>query len=106
MAFVSVKNSIISWSIFREELIAHPGDINNNTFFSQLVNLKKKGSVTEHIKQFQHPSLRVKNVSKDNLLDLFIGTLKDNIQHEVRLFKPPSLEKTFMMAGRLKVKIW
>ena len=47
------KDSIISWSIFIEELIAHYGDINNNTFFIQLVNLKQKGSVTEHIKQFQ-----------------------------------------------------
>ena len=33
----------------------------------------------------------------DILLDLFIGTLKDNIQHEVRLFKPTSLEKGFMV---------
>ena len=41
------KDSIISWSIFKKELIAHCGDINNNTFFSQLVNLKQKGSVTE-----------------------------------------------------------
>ena len=46
------KESIISWSIFTEELIAHYGDINSNTFFSQLVNLKQKGSVTDHIKQF------------------------------------------------------
>ena len=46
------KDSIISWSIFTEELIAHYGDINNNTLFSQLVNLKQKGPVTEHINQF------------------------------------------------------
>ena len=79
------KESIISWSIFIKELIAHCGDINSNTFFSQLVNLKKKGPVTEHIKQFQQLSLRVKNISEYNLLDLFIGTLKDNLQHEAPL---------------------
>ena len=80
------KYSIISWSIFTEELIAHYGDINSNTFFIQLVSLEQKGPVIEHIKQFQQLSLRVKNILEDNLLDLFIGTLKDNIQHELRLF--------------------
>ena len=40
------KMTIISWSIFTEELIAHYGELNRNTFFNQLVNLKKKGSVT------------------------------------------------------------
>ena len=79
-------------------MIAHYGDINNSTFFSQLVNLKQKGLVTEHIQQFQQPSLRVKNISEDNLLDRFIGTLKDNIQHEVHLFEPSSLENDFTMA--------
>ena len=83
-------------------MIAHYGDINNNTFFSQLVNLKKQGSVTDNIKQFQQLSLTVKNISKDNLLDLFIGTLKDNIQHEMHLFEPSSLEKAFMMERKVE----
>ena len=52
--FCDHKNeSIISRSIFIEELISHYEDINRNTLFSQLVNLKQKGLVTEHIKQFQ-----------------------------------------------------
>ena len=33
-------------------------------------------------------SLRAKNILEDNLLDLFMGTLNGNIQHEVHLFKP------------------
>ena len=57
------KESIISWSIFTKEMFAHYGDINKNTFFSQLVNLKQKGSVTKHIKKFKQPSLIVKNIS-------------------------------------------
>ena len=58
------RESIISWSIFTEELIAHYGDINSNTFFSQLVNLKQEGPVTDHIKQFQQLIPRVKNFQK------------------------------------------
>ena len=98
------KESIISWSIFIKELITHYRDINNNTFFIQLVNLKQKCQITEHIKQFRKLSLRVKNILEDNLLDIFIVTLKYNIQHEVRLFEPSSLEKTFMMARKVESK--
>ena len=60
------KEYIISWSIFTKEMFEHYGDINKNTFFSQLVNLKKKGLVTNHIKQFRQLSLRVKNISEVN----------------------------------------
>ena len=70
-----------------------------------MVNLKQKGLVIEHIRQFQHLSLRVKNISEDNLLDLFIGTLKDNLQHEVCFFEPSSLEKAFVMARKVESKI-
>ena len=82
-------------------MIAHYGDINSKTFFRQLVNLKQKGLVTDYIKQFQQLSLRVKNISEDKLLYLFIGTLKYNIQHEVCLFEPSSLEKASMMARKV-----
>ena len=100
----SKKESIISWSIFTKKLIAHFGDINNNTLFTQLVNIKKERSVTDHFKQFQYLSLKVKNISEDNLLDFFIGTLKDNIQHEVCIFEPSSLEKDFVMARKVENK--
>ena len=85
-------------------MISHYGDINNNTFFSQLVNLQQKVQLHNTSKQFQQLSLRVKNILEDNLLDLFIGTLKDNIQHEVHLFEPSSLEKDFMMARKVERK--
>ena len=76
----------------------------NNTFFIQLVNLKQKGLVVEHIQQFQKLSLRVKNIPTNNLLDLFMGTLKDNIQHELRILEPTSLEKAFKLARRVESK--
>ena len=40
----------------------------------------------------------------DKLLDLFIGTLKYNIQHEVNLFKPTSLEMAFMVERKFEGK--
>ena len=85
------KNTIISWSVFTEELIAYHNDVKSNSFFTQLINLRQKGPIIEHIQQFQRLSLRVDVIPHDKFLNLFIGTFKDNIQHEVCLFKPTSL---------------
>ena len=87
-----------------EELITHYGDINNNTLFSELVNILQRGPITEHIHQFQKLSLRVKNVSQDNLLDLFMGTLKESIHHEVCLFEVKYLEHAFKLARKVECK--
>ena len=46
----------------------------------------------------------MKNISEDNLLDLFIGTLKDKIQHEVHLFEPSSLSNDLMMERKVESK--
>ena len=43
-------------------------------------------------------------IPNDKLLDLFIRTLKDKIQHEVCLFKPTSVEKDFMVARKFESK--
>jgi hypothetical protein len=44
---------LITWTIFTEEMISYYEDTRSNTFFSQLINLKQKGSVTKHIENFQ-----------------------------------------------------
>ena len=88
------KNTIITWSIFTEELITYYDDVKSNSF-TQFINIRKKGPLIEHIQQFQKLSVRVEGIADDKLLDIFIGTLKDNIQHEVRLFEPTSLEKAW-----------
>jgi hypothetical protein len=46
----------------------------------------------------------VEGTLDDKLLDLFIGTLKDNIQHEVHIFEQISLEKDFMVAMKVESK--
>ena len=53
---------IITWSIFTEKMIAHYEDTKRNTFFSQLINLKQKGSVVEHIEDFQKLNIRVTSI--------------------------------------------
>jgi hypothetical protein len=81
-----------------EEMIANYEDTRNNTFFNQLINLKKKGLVAEHIDNFQRLNIKVTDIPDEHLIDVFIGTLKDNIQHEVHLWEPKSLENAFKAA--------
>ena len=60
-------------------MIEHYEDTKRNTFIRQLINLKQKGSMVEHIKDFQKLNIRVTNIPEEHRIDLFIGTLKDNI---------------------------
>ena len=102
--FFSYK-PLFTWSVFIEEMIAHYEDTKSNTFFSQLINLKQKCSVGEHIEDFQKLNIRVTNILEEHRIDLFIGTLKDNIQHEVHVLEPNSLEKAFRLARKIECKI-
>eukprot|EP00253_Pinus_taeda_P024425 PITA_24425 len=86
-------------------MTAHYEDTKSNTSFSQLISLKQKGPMMEHIEEFQKLSIRVKNNPKEHRIDVFIGTLKENIQHDVHLWKLDSLEKAFRLARKLERKI-
>jgi len=96
---------VVSWSIFIEELITHYADLKSNTFFSQLINLKQRGSYTKHIHNFQKLSFRVENIPEDYMLDLFMGILKENIQHVVHLGNLSHWRRLSRWYERLKVKI-
>ena len=86
-------------------MIAHYEDTKSNTFFGQLINLKKKGSMMEHIEDFQKLNIRVNDIPGEHRIDVFIGNLKDNIQHEVCLWEPDSLEKEFKVVRKVERKI-
>eukprot|EP00253_Pinus_taeda_P030348 PITA_30348 len=59
----------------------------------------------EHIEEFQKLNIRVKNIPEEHRIDVFIGTLKDKIQHDVRLLELDSLEKAFRLARKMERKI-
>ena len=85
-------------------MIAHYEDRKRNTFFSQLVDLKQKGSMEKHIEDFQKLNIKVTDIPEQHRIDVFIGTLKDSIQHQVRLWEPDSLEKAFRVARKVESK--
>eukprot|EP00253_Pinus_taeda_P013103 PITA_13103 len=59
----------------------------------------------DHIEELQKLNIRVRNIPEEHRIDVFIGTLKDNIQHDVRLWEPDSLEKAFRLARKMENKI-
>jgi hypothetical protein len=89
--------SLVTWTIFMEEMIAHYEDTRSNTFFSQLINLKQKGLVTEHIANFQRLNIKVTDIRDEHLIDVFIGTLKDSIQHEVLCTSGNGIQERYLM---------
>jgi len=99
------RKPLVMWSIFIEEMITHYEDTKRNPFFSQLINLKQKGSMEEHIEYFQKLNRRVNYIPVKQRIDVFIGTLKDNFQNEVRFWEPDSLEEAFELARKIESEI-
>ena len=56
-------------------------------------------------KGFNGINIRVNDILEKQRIDVFIGTLKDNIQHEVHLWEPDSLEKAYRLARKVESKI-
>eukprot|EP00253_Pinus_taeda_P018449 PITA_18449 len=99
------REQFITWAIFTEELMALYEDTKSNTFFSQLISLKQKGPIMEHIEEFKKLNIRVKDIPEEHRTDVFILSLKDNIQHDVHLWEPDSLEKAFKLERKMESKI-
>ena len=59
----------------------------------------------EHIEEFQKLNIRVKDIPEEHRIDVFIGSLKDNIHHDVHLWELDSLEKAFKLARKMESKI-
>ena len=61
--------------------------------------------MTEHIEDFQKLNIRVNNIPGEHTIYVFIGNLKDNIQHEVHLWELDTLEKAFKLEVKFERKI-
>ena len=61
--------------------------------------------MAKHIEDFQKLNIKVNDILEKKRIDVFIWTLKDNIQREVHLWEPDSLEKAFRLARKMESKI-
>ena len=60
-------------------MIAHYDDTKRNTFVSQLINLKQKGSMAEHIGDFQKFKIRVNDILEKQKINSFIYAMEADI---------------------------
>ena len=63
-------------------MVSHYEDTKRNTLFNELINLKQNGLMTEHIENFQRLNIKVNDILEQHMIDVFMGTLKDNIKHK------------------------
>ena len=61
--------------------------------------------MVEHIEDFQKLNIKVTDILEEHRIDVIIGTLNDNIQHQVCLWELDSLEKAFRLARKFECKI-
>jgi len=61
--------------------------------------------MAEHIGDFKKLNIRVNDITNKKMVDVFIGALKDNIQHKVHLWEADSLEKAFRLARKIESEI-
>ena len=59
----------------------------------------------EHIEDFQKLNIRVADIPGEHKFDVFIGTLKDNVQHEVRVYLI-HCKRNSGWQEKLNVKLW
>ena len=57
-------------------MIAQYEDTKRNTLFNQMINLKQKESMVEHIEDIQKLNIRVNDILEEYMIDVFIGNLK------------------------------
>ena len=74
-------------------------------FLQPIDKSQKKCSLGEHIEDFQKSNIRATDIPQEHRIDVFIGNLKDNIQHEVRVWELDSLEKAFSLEIKIERKI-
>ena len=66
-------------SIFMEEMITHYEDTKRNTFFSQLITLKQKGSMEKHTEDFQKLNIRLNDIIEKQKINSIIYAMDADI---------------------------
>eukprot|EP00253_Pinus_taeda_P014160 PITA_14160 len=61
--------------------------------------------MAEHIEDFQKLNIKVNDIPDKRRIEVFIGNLNDNIQNEVHLWEPDSLEKAYRKYHSQTLKI-
>ena len=87
-----------TWEQFVEAMDAHFGPGRSEDFASKLSKLRQTSYVIENKKEFQMLSNKVKRLTEEYLISLYLSGLRDDIRIGVQNLNPINLPDAFSLA--------
>lgn len=98
------NNQLTTWEAFTRALELRFGPSSFTNHEAALFKLKQTGSVSDFQLQFETLSNYVDGLSPTSILNCFISSLKEEIQHELAFLKPTSLVEAIGVAKLIEAK--
>ncbi|KAH9770474.1 hypothetical protein KPL71_012393 [Citrus sinensis] len=89
---------IITWRMFKREIIARFGPTGYECFDEALSRVKQTGTLRDYQREFEKLATRVIGWPQSALIGTFLGGLKEEIADEVRMARPQSLRDAIGIA--------
>ena len=80
-----------TWGLFTKDLEEQYGKVWEQDYFSQLTRIKQLGDIEEYNSKFMVLATRVDNLSDENLMEAYMGGLKEDIKHDIFLRYPTNI---------------
>jgi hypothetical protein len=93
-----------TWGLFTRDLEAQYGKVWEHDYFSQLTRIKHLGDIEDYNSEFQVLATRVDDISDEQLLEAYMGGLKEDIKHEIFLRHPTNIMEAMQYAHHIQAK--
>jgi hypothetical protein len=93
-----------TWGLFTRVLEAQYGKVWEHDYFGKLTRIKHLGDIEDYNSEFQVLATRVDNISDDQLLEAYMGGLKEDIKHELFLRHPANIMEAMQYVCHIPAK--
>lgn len=102
--WLCATQQLSTWEVFarQAELRFGPSTFINHE--AQLFKLRQKTTLAAYLSEFESLSTRVPGLSSTSLLNCFLSGLRDDIQRDLYVLRPPSLHEAMGMAKLMEDK--
>lgn len=95
----------LTWKNLSEALVARFGAGRLDNTFEELKEIKQKGSVEDHIKEFELFSTQCGRLPERHFLGYFVGGLRREIKRRVRTLKPKDRYQAMQLARDIEAEL-
>lgn len=100
------RQAFSGWGEFQNEILRRFSMDQDWTPYEELLSLRQTDIVREFRRRFELLSVAVEGMTEETLTTLFMNGLADDIQTEVRMFAPVTLEMIMERAKQVEEKNW